>query len=129
MSCLCRHALVVVMLFLPALGCRPPDSATEFNIALSVEPTPPRVGPSQLTLLVKDPAGKAVEGATLKVEGNMAHAGMKPVFADAREEKAGQYRAALEFTMAGDWFIVIDGKLADGRSFLKKIDVNNVKAE
>jgi hypothetical protein len=114
---------------LAALGCRQPDSATEFDVALSVDPNPPRVGPSRLSLLVKHPDGKVVEGATLKIEGNMAHAGMKPVFADAREEKAGHYRAALEFTMAGDWFIVIDGKLADGRSFRKKIDVNNVRAE
>jgi hypothetical protein len=58
----------------------------------------------------------------------MAHAGMKPVFADATEE-VGLYRANLEFTMAGDWFILIDGKLADGRSFRKKIDVKGVKAE
>jgi hypothetical protein len=129
MSWRCLVALLLVSLLLPALGCRHADSAPEMNVTLTVEPDPPKVGQARLTLTVKDEAGSPVEGATLKLEGNMAHAGMKPVFADATEETGGLYRANLEFTMAGDWFILIDGKLSDGRSFRKKIDVKGVKAE
>jgi hypothetical protein len=129
MSFRCRTALFFTVLLLPVLGCRHPDSTSENDITLSVEPNPPRVGKARLTLAVKDQDGKLVEGATLKLEGNMAHAGMKLEFADAREEKAGRYLADLEFTMAGDWFILIDGKLADGRAIHKKIDVKGVKAE
>ena len=58
----------------------------------------------------------------------MSHAGMKPVFAEVREEKEGRYSADLEFTMGGDWFILVTGKLADGRAVRKKIDVKGVKS-
>jgi hypothetical protein len=129
MKLLCRAALVLVVLIPPA-GCgRQGGADSDVKVDLKVEPDPPQVGPAKLTLVVKDAQDKPVEGATLKLEGNMSHAGMKPVFADAREEKGGRYRADLEFTMGGDWFILIDGKLADGRSFRKKIDVKGVKAE
>jgi hypothetical protein len=72
--------------------------------------------------------GEPVKGATLELEGNMNHAGMKPVFAEAREVKDGRYEADLEFTMGGDWFILVDGKLADGRKLRRKVDVKGVKS-
>ncbi len=122
-------ALALVVLLVPVLGCRHEDNADEIEVKITVDPDPPRVGPARLTLLVKDHSGKPLEGATLKLEGNMAHAGMKPVFADAREDKDGRYRAELEFTMGGDWFILIEGKRADGRPFRKKIDLPGVRSE
>jgi hypothetical protein len=122
-----------VLLFLAlslTSGCQQKtDEAADVTVDLRVEPSPPKVGKAQLTLDVRDD-GKPVEGATLKLEGNMAHAGMKPVFADAKEdkEKPGRYRAELDFTMGGDWFVLVTGKLADGRTLNKKIDVKRVKA-
>jgi hypothetical protein len=124
-----RIAVVFALLLVAAVGCRQQDSATKINVALSVEPSPPAVGQAKLTLTLEDESGSPVEGATLKLEGNMAHAGMKPVFADANEDKAGRYRADMEFTMGGDWFILVEGKLADGRAVHQKIDVKGVKAE
>jgi hypothetical protein len=130
MNALCRTALVGLLLVLSAAGCqRGGEADRDVQVDLKVEPDPPQVGKASLTLVVKDAADRPIEGAKLKLEGNMSHAGMKPVFAEAREEKAGRYRADLEFTMGGDWFILIDGQLADGRSFRKKIDVKGVKAE
>jgi hypothetical protein len=113
---------------LAAGGCgRGPGELPDVQVTLAVEPDPPKVGPATATVELKGKEGKPIEGATLKLEGNMAHAGMKPVFASAKEEKPGVYRAGLEFTMGGDWFILVDGKLADGRAFRKKIDVKGVK--
>ena len=127
MKAMVRASVVVLALALTS-GChRTPDEAN-VGVDLRVEPSPPKVGKAQLTLDVSDADGKPVEGATLRLEGNMAHAGMKPVFADAKEEKAGRYRAETEFTMAGDWFVLVTGKLADGRLVNKKIDVKGVKA-
>jgi hypothetical protein len=120
----------LLLLVSVTFGCqRTPDEAN-VTVDLRVEPSPPKVGKAQLTLDVSDAGGKPAEGATFKLEGNMAHAGMKPVFADAKEdkEKAGRYRAELEFTMGGDWFVHVTGKLADGRPVSKKIDVKGVKA-
>jgi predicted small lipoprotein YifL len=106
-----RFALLAALLFLA--GCaRGPGELPDVQVALAVEPDPPKVGPAKVTV---------------ELEGNMAHAGMKPVFAEAKEKKPGVYRAELEFTMGGDWFILVDGKLADGRAFRKKVDVRGVK--
>ena len=111
-------------------GCHSSSDDSNVSVELRTDPSPPKVGKAQLTLDVSGPDGKPAEGATLKLEGNMAHAGMKPVFADAKEDKdkPGRYRAELEFTMGGDWFILVTGKLADGRPVNKKIDVKGVKA-
>jgi hypothetical protein len=120
----------VAVLVIPTAGCRNQgETDKDVKVDLKTEPSPPREGPAKLTLLVSDADDRPVEGATLKLEANMAHAGMTPVFADATEETAGRYRADVEFTMAGDWFILVDGKLADGRPFKKKIDVKGVKAK
>jgi hypothetical protein len=124
---LCRAAILLLVILLA--GCQRQADQAPVDIKLSVEPSPPKVGPAQLMLEVADADGKAVEGATLRLEGNMAHAGMKPVFAEAKEEKPGRYRAELRFTMGGDWFVLVEGKLADGRAFRKKIDVPGVKSK
>lgn len=57
-----------------------------------------------------------VAGATVRVTGDMTHAGMAPVLSDAQETEPGLYRAdGFAFTMAGDWIITADIELADGR--------------
>jgi len=73
-----------------------------------------------------DEAGQPIEGADVELEGNMSHAGMVPVFAAAREVAPGQYEAQLEFTMGGDWFIVVRAALPDGRSLERTFDVPGV---
>lgn len=126
-----RLSFGVILVLAPILagGCqgKSGDSA-DVKAALTVDPSPPRVGPADLTIRLTDAGGKPVSAGPLKLEGNMAHAGMKPVFAEAKEDQPGRYQAKLEFTMAGDWFVLIEGKLSDGRPFRQKVDVKGVKA-
>ena len=110
-----------------AAGCAAPAD-DGLAIDLRVSPDPPKVGPATVSLTLTDATGKPATGATLSLEGNMAHAGMKPVFADVREEKEGRYTADLEFTMAGDWFVLVTGKTSDGKAIRKKIDVKGVRS-
>ena len=42
------------------------------------------------------------------------------------ETAPGRYQADLEFTMGGDWFILVRAELLDGRSMERKIDVPGV---
>lgn len=70
-----------------------------------ISPQPPRVGPVTLTISLKRFSGAAITGAQLKIEANMSHAGMTPVFAEAKEIEPGRYRAVLELSMAGDWTV------------------------
>jgi hypothetical protein len=53
---------------------------------------------------------------------------MVPVVAQAREVSPGHYEADLEFTMGGDWFILVRADLPDGRSLERSVDVPAVDA-
>jgi hypothetical protein len=102
-----------------------PDARVEMKVA----PSPPRVGPATVTLTLRDGAGKALPGATLKLEANMSHPGMVPVFAEAREVQPGKYEASLEFTMGGDWFIIAEATLPDGRRVQRQMELPAVSSD
>lgn len=66
-----------------------------------------------LVYVLKDNEG--VSGATVEVTGDMTHAGMSPVVAEAKEVGAGLYETeGFEFTMAGDWILTADVAYPDG---------------
>ena len=61
--------------------------------------------------------GEGVSGAEIEVVGDMTHAGMVPVIAEATETEAGLYTASdFEFTMAGDWIITAEIDLPNGET-------------
>jgi hypothetical protein len=72
---------------------------------------------------LRDAYDRPIVGARVELEGNMSHAGMVPVFAQATEIEPGLYQADLEFTMGGDWFILVRADLPDGRSMERQMDV------
>lgn len=111
-------------------GCQPPaQTAPEIKLDWLVKPDPPLVGPATVSLTLTDTkTGQPVRGAEVRLEGNMSHAGMKPVFGAAREAGPGRYEAPIEFTMGGDWFILIDVTLRDGRTLRRQADVRGVRS-
>lgn len=76
---------------------------------------------------VADTDGHPVRGAGVNLEGDMSHPGMSPVFGKAMESEPGSYRAALEFTMAGDWVVLIHMTLPNGRKVERQFDVKGVQ--
>lgn len=117
----------VVML---AIGCHPVgSSAPEVQVGLTLEPSPPVVGEAEVSLKLSDASGSPLEGATVRLEGNMNHAGMKPSFSELREVEPGRYSGTLEFTMGGDWFILVNVQTPDGMAVERKVDVRGVKSE
>ena len=101
----------------------PSDIVFEGRIA----PDPPTKGPATVNLKLADSAGKPIVGARISLEGNMSHPGMRPVFSEASEVGPGRYEAALEFTMGGDWVILFQINLPDGRNLQRQIDVKGVR--
>src|SRR5688500_5306684 len=74
-------------------GCRRGvEPQADVSIAHEITPRPPRVGPATVTLRVADAAGRPVGGALISLEGNMSHAGMRPVFGTAKETGPGRYQ-------------------------------------
>ena len=119
----------LLLLFLLLAGCsRGVGDLPDVAVDLFVEPSPPRIGPVTVTVALRDAGGQPITGASVDLEGNMNHAGMVPVFADAVEVAPGRYQADLEFTMGGDWFILVRADLPDGRSMERQIDVPGVDA-
>src|SRR3954447_16443678 len=86
---------VLCLLCLLVASCRN-QSQTGLTVAAQITPRPPRVGRSTITLLVTDATGALVPGSRIKLEGNMSHAGMTPVFAEAAEFEPGRYRANID---------------------------------
>lgn len=110
-------------------GCQPAtDESATIETDWTVTPQPPTAGPVLLALTLTDrSSGQPLPGAEVRIEGDMTHPGMKPVFSTAREVAPGRYEAPVELTMAGDWVISIDARLRDGRSIEQQFELPGVR--
>lgn len=121
--------LAALLIFGVTTACRgEEDTLQDVAVGLQVMPDPPRIGSAVVEVTLLDAAGQPVAGAEMSLEGNMNHAGMVPVLARAAEVSPGHYEAALEFTMGGDWFILVEATLTDGRTLKRKVAVPGVDA-
>ncbi|MEZ6098288.1 MAG: FixH family protein [Pirellulaceae bacterium] len=108
-------------------GCQtPPQKPATAGVTVTFNPLPLSVGDAQVTVTLTDES-QAVSGATVEVEGNMNHAGMKPTFATLTEVAPGSYRGTLSFTMAGDWFVLVNVVEANGKRWTHSIEVPGVR--
>ena len=98
----------------------------DLTLTHEVSPQPPRVGPSTITLKLADASGKPATGVHVRLEGNMSHAGMNPVFAEAKETDPGRYSSTMGLTMAGDWHVVVHMTLPDGRKLERQFEIKGV---
>jgi YtkA-like len=111
-----------------SVGCsRPVEPPPFVTIEQEISPQPARVGPVTLTLKLTDATGKLLTGAHIAVEADMSHAGMSPLFAEAKEMEPGRYQTRLEFQMAGDWIILLHMTLPGGKKLERQFDVRGVR--
>lgn len=123
-------ALVVLLIVPLALaGCSRGDSTDGTALAWKIDPSPPRRGPAVITFEPFHDDSTPIVGATLEIEGNMNHAGMRPVIGALTETTPGTYVSdSFEFTMGGDWIITVRGTLPDGTTYQATFDVEGVGA-
>lgn len=57
----------------------------------------------------------------------MSHAGMVPVFAEAKELEPGRYRSVMELSMAGDWSVTVHVILPDKRKLDHEFEIKGVE--
>jgi len=121
-------ATTLVLLLLTLAACQRGSSndLPDTGLTLEIAPSPPVVGLAMLTLTLTDANDQPISDAVIEIEGNMSHAGMAPVFSQATQFEPGKYRAPLELTMGGDWFILVKTTLPDGRTFERQVDLPNV---
>jgi YtkA-like len=109
-------------------GCsRAPESSPVITIAHAISPQPARVGPVTVTLQLADAAAKPIAGARIALEADMSHAGMSPVFGEAKEVAPGQYQSQVRLGMAGDWVILLHATLPGGKKLERQFDVRDVR--
>jgi hypothetical protein len=117
----CAATLLIV-------GCsRPVEAPDLVTVEHEISPAPARVGIVTITFKLANAGGKPITGARVAVEADMSHAGMSPVFADAKEEQSGRYQARLNFQMAGDWIVLLHVSLPDGKKLERQIEVSGVR--
>lgn len=122
------HFWLFLALIITLVGCRRAgQNLTDINISLTLAPNPPQVGQMMVTVTLTDAEAQPISGAKVELEGNMSHAGMAPVIAQAMEVGSGSYAAPLEFGMAGDWFVLVRASLPDGRKLEYQVNVPGVK--
>lgn len=97
--------------------------ARDVSVESTLTPAQPTVGKAVLTLRLLDDSRNPVPGAQLRVEGHMSHPGMSPVLATATERSHGIYEAELQFSMRGDWILLVTGTLANRAAIEHRIDV------
>jgi YtkA-like len=120
--------LGLLVLTIPSGACaRPNDAGPRLEVTWKLRPETPSVGPTTLTVTLRDTAGAPVEGARVRLEGHMTHAGMAPVLANASERAPGVYDLPFAFTMQGDWVLLVSAVLKDGARVEQRIDVAGVR--
>ena len=122
-----KSVIALCVCFAVVQACRHQrDAAPELTMTPEVSPQPPRVGPLTITLKLADASGKPATGVRVQLEANMSHAGMRPVIDFARETQPGEYSSTFEFSMAGDWFVMVYLKLPDGRLVERQFEIKGV---
>ena len=77
----------------------------DFTVKVDIDKNPPIVGDNNLTLTIKDNTGKNIIDANVKVEyGMAAMPGMPAVnYKTDAALKGNEYKAKVNFSMAGGW--------------------------
>jgi hypothetical protein len=112
-----------------AVACT--KSASQSTIVVSdtlLTPQPPQAGPITVNFKLSDES-KSLTGAHISLEGDMTHAGMAPVFGEAKEVSPGQYQGQLTFNMGGDWVVLLHITIPNGKLVEKQIAVNGVQSK
>lgn len=130
-----RPTLVMLLLISLLLAAcqRPTTASRDDNPDIQISLQPDRAEEAMIVRL-HNSDGTPITDATVALEGNMNHAGMVPVLAEATTDEAdgsadGEYRLPFAFTMLGDWIIIVSVTEANGNSFSRNLDVRASEEE
>jgi len=99
--------------------------AGEFTVVASIDKNPPVVGDNNISIVIKDAAGKTVTDAKVKVEYSMpAMPGMPPMHYKADASLSGSsYAAKMNLSMSGSWNIAVK-VLRGGKTSTMKFNID-----
>lgn len=122
-----RLLLLACLLILVAACGSNGNSTENDNIQIALIPAAGGIGGEMMGVQLTDTDDNPITDATVALEGNMNHAGMVPVIADAVTDDAdgtadGIYQIPFKFTMLGDWILTVTVEQADGTTVTRDID-------
>ena len=119
----CVFALVVLLAALVLGACAAPAGAPAPaapapsgppQVTLTTNPDPAAAsGETELVVVVKDTAGKPLNGVKVLVTADMAVHSMGAMQGEATDQGNGRYATKIPFGMAGDWKITIEVRQGD----------------
>lgn len=105
MAKLLRACLLAILLVVGA-ACRQEQKLAASDVVLDMSVSDLLVGETTLTLRVSDKQGRPLaEPGALSLRGDMEHAGMAPVLAEANNAVEGVFSVPFEWTMGGSWTV------------------------
>jgi hypothetical protein len=125
-----RLTVLSLVVLMGLAGCREEkattadEEASGYVMSLDVEPDPPTVGEATLIFTIREEQGPLIGDASVKVQGDMNHAGMQPVFGEVDSSIDGLYRIPFEWTMAGEWILTVTVTFADGSDTQATFDLS-----
>jgi YtkA-like len=110
-------------------GCAKSSGVSnDVDLTYESNPSPPRIGLNTFTITLTGGNGERLAGARVTLEGDMSHAGMKPVFGEANEVGPGRYQGTLDLRMRGDWTVLFHITLPSGQTFDREMKIQNLQA-
>lgn len=101
----------------------PAEDTAGVLVTTRLIPTQPAVGPATLTISLSGATADTLGRAAVQVVGHMTHPGMTPVVATVTARGPDVYDAAMDFTMPGDWMLIVTVRLHDGRRLESRVPV------
>ena len=121
--------LAVCVCFCMAGACGAPEQPSpDLRLDLALNPSPPRVGDVQVSLRLSDAHEQPLTAARVRLEGGMAHPGMKPVFSELQEAEPGDYSGSIRLTMGGDWYFLFQVTTSEGETTEHTLQVPGVES-
>lgn len=114
--------LFLLAALLAACGTQVAVQPTPANVTIAVraESEPLAVGETTLLVNLTNGSGTPIDGAVLRVHGDMDHAGMVSVDREVRDSANGEYRVPFEWTMGGGWIVTVTAQLPDNGGEISK---------
>lgn len=123
--------MLVLFLLNPliVIACAPaspssPTSTTDLILAISTNPSPPKIGEVEISITLQDPQGRALEGAEVTVIAEHTDMSGMEMEGKATEQGQGRYAVRAHFSMSGNWTLKVQVKtntLSYQRDFALKV--------
>lgn len=117
--------ILLSLILVSLLGCsRTPSDDPRLNISL--EQTPSAMAVQTIVLSISDGA-TPLENAKVQIEATMTHAGMPSQIVQMESIGAGKYQASIDFSMLGEWVLIVNVTEANGAVMQRTLPAFNIK--